>query len=51
MQRIAGGYAALLTLTSLDALELTLAKFENAPYKTVRPKLNVSQYKLLILLT
>src|SRR5208337_809554 len=30
-------------------LEMTLAKFENAPYKTVRPKLNVSQYKRLIL--
>ena len=29
----------------------TLAKFENAPYKTVRPKLNVSQNKSLILFT
>jgi hypothetical protein len=33
------------------ALKMALAKSQNAPYKTVRPKLNVSQNKSLILFT
>ena len=32
-------------------LKMALAKSQNAPYKTVRPKLNVSQNKSLILFT
>ena len=33
------------------ALKMALAKSQNAPYKTVRPKLDVSQSKSLISLT
>ena len=33
------------------AYKMALAKSQNAPYKTVRPKLNVSQNKSLILFT